>query len=838
MGKGKGKVDPSGRRSTTEWPDNFRVFYVELKQLDFRVSYFDFRVLILGVFDFGFRVSDFDFRVSNLTGFCKIVVLGFHVKCTIWGFMVYFSALVNYCLGLFISINMNFFEIVAYLTQLLNLPPCQVWVDVEMSGTRYLTVTGGKTLKEYWYQDENLTMSDIAQRVNEMGYPEISRIGYYKPSGDWNKVTLVKDDNSLRNMFSEGYNFGYVQMFIEFKKAIAEFENYDRGESVLDAIRSYEAEKEADVGIGNAAIEKEGPVATENEAVDNTAIEMGNDNAHDESDSTYVCGSKEDSDDVSVSEGGSDFDDEYTSAREQKKNLRTKEVDGINGLGLDAMLKAPGGVASVNRKYWEGGAVGNLDAHAGVEESDAGSAYADSEDEMLTPSSSDGDNLEIKKRKRRTKWAICHGHDIRWKRSERYKVEARCIAGCSWRLYASRRKSCTSFRITGLHNEHTCQRASKNRQATSEWVAIEFIKKFRRQPSYKPCYMQGDLKDKYSGLAVPLSCCYRAKTIGMIIIRGSLETHYTKFRAYDAKLRRVDPEGLFRFHFINDPSTGDPVFQRYYVGFSGLRKGFTRGCRPVLCVDGCFLKTLVVGVLLSVVWRDANNQMYPVAWAIAEAENEETWTWFMELLISDLGFGEGLYLTLISDQQKGLKNAIRKVVSYAEHRNCARHIYANWKKKHKDPELKRLFWKAVNCTNLAEFESVLDMIKAEKTSAYDDFMKQLENIFCKAFVRPHSKCDAITSNLVETFNGYISKSRQLQAINMLEDIQSSLMERMSLKSELMDNHFEAICPLVRQRIDKNQAMTRTCEAKLAKGAFQVSSGEDQYVVNLKNKTCT
>ncbi|XP_050219968.1 uncharacterized protein LOC126670310 [Mercurialis annua] len=651
------------------------------------------------------------------------------------------------------------------------------------------------------------------------------------------------------------------------KRPVEEFENFDRDESVVDAILSNELEKEGAVTTDNTATDN---AASNNTGSDNAAPEMETDLVDSECDSTYVCGSKEDSDDVSVSDGGSDFDDEYATARQEKKKLRSNDIDTINGLGLDAMLDAPGGIASVNGKYWEGGAVGDIDAYAGCVESDPGSDYADTDDGLVTPNSSDEENLHPKKRKRRTRlhynpkwrheelefkmhmtflnriqvkhavqqWAICHGHDVRWKKSERLKVEARCAPGCSWRLYASRTKSCTSFRITGLNNEHMCQRASKNRQATSEWVAKEFLQKFRRQPSYKPKFMVGDLRAKYSGLVVPISCCYRAKYTAMTIIRGSLESHYTRFRAYDAEMRRVDPEGLFCFHFISDPTTGTPIFQRYYVGFSSLRKGFKAGCRAVLCVDGCFLKTLVVGVLLSAIARDANNQMYPVAWAIAEAENEETWTWFMELLISDIGFGEGLYLTLISDQQKGLKNAINKVVPLAEHRNCARHIYANWKKKHKDPELKRLFWKAVNTSNHPEFESVMDLIKAERVTAYDDFMKQLDNIFCKAFIRPDSKCDAITSNLVETFNGFISKSRQLQAINMLEDIRSSLMERMFVKSGLMDNHFEDICPRIRERIDKNQTMTRFCEAKVAKGAFQVSCGEDQYVVNLKNRSCS
>ena len=40
---------------------------------------------------------------------------------------------------------------------------------------------------------------------------------------------------------------------------------------------------------------------------------------------------------------------------------------------------------------------------------------------------------------------------------------------------------------------------------------------------------------------------------------------------------------------------------------------------------------------------------------------------------------------------KGLCNVVAHHMPNAEHRNCARHVYANWKKNWKDDEFKRLF---------------------------------------------------------------------------------------------------------------------------------------------------
>lgn len=38
-------------------------------------------------------------------------------------------------------------------------------------------------------------------------------------------------------------------------------------------------------------------------------------------------------------------------------------------------------------------------------------------------------------------------------------------------------------------------------------------------------------------------------------------------------------------------------------------------------LDGCFLKGMLKGEILSLVGKGFNNQMYPIAWAIVEIEN-------------------------------------------------------------------------------------------------------------------------------------------------------------------------------------------------------------------------
>ena len=74
------------------------------------------------------------------------------------------------------------------------------------------------------------------------------------------------------------------------------------------------------------------------------------------------------------------------------------------------------------------------------------------------------------------------------------------------------------------------------------------------------------------------------------------------------------------------------MFQRFYVCFDACKKGFLAGCRRVIRVDGCFFKGACNGELICAQGRDANNQIYPIVWAIVEKENENSWTWFLGLL--------------------------------------------------------------------------------------------------------------------------------------------------------------------------------------------------------------
>ena len=94
------------------------------------------------------------------------------------------------------------------------------------------------------------------------------------------------------------------------------------------------------------------------------------------------------------------------------------------------------------------------------------------------------------------------------------------------------------------------------------------------------------------------------------------------------------------------------VFKRINVCLDVCKSTFATTCRPLIGLDGCFLKGEYGGQLLSTVGKDGNNQMFPIAYAVVESKNYLSWKWFIDLLIVDLdGIREGCW-AFISDQQK------------------------------------------------------------------------------------------------------------------------------------------------------------------------------------------
>ncbi|KAK9048549.1 hypothetical protein SSX86_032486, partial [Deinandra increscens subsp. villosa] len=194
--------------------------------------------------------------------------------------------------------------------------------------------------------------------------------------------------------------------------------------------------------------------------------------------------------------------------------------------------------------------------------------------------------------------------------------------------------------------------------------------------------------------------------------------------------------------------------------------------------------------------------------------------------------------TLISDQQKGLLNGVVAYWPNSEHRNCARHIYANWHKKHKGDDLKELFWRAVRAYSVAEFNIAIDNLKAQDSEAADAFLKQNPRCFSRCYLHTETKADVVVNNMAETFNGFIIQSRSKHIIDMLEDIRLAIMSRLRTKAMEMESKSCVICPRIMDKLEKQKNNAYMCKIYPSTETLYQVRELDDVSVDIEKMTCT
>ncbi|XP_010534667.1 PREDICTED: uncharacterized protein LOC104810169 [Tarenaya hassleriana] len=455
------------------------------------------------------------------------------------------------------------------------------------------------------------------------------------------------------------------------------------------------------------------------------------------------------------------------------------------------------------------------------EEMNSSEDYADS-DEFI-PTTPEGTDEEWENFVKLSRW-------------DRTKLAAVCCnVGCPWRVYCSVEDPINKWMIKVYKDDHNHTPEKYANMLTMRQIATMYAEKIRSDPSYTAKKMQDDIqRDK--NLTVSMSKCFKARSLALKIVREDQEVQFRKLWDYELELQRSNPNTSTEIG--TKPTPGQEVFHRFYVCFEVLRDSWKRHCRPVIGLDGCFLKWDFKGELLSAVGRDANDGIYPIAWAVVRIEDTDNWTWFVRKLRLDLDLGEGQNLTILSDKQKGLMNTIESELPLVEHRMCTRHVFVNWKKQFKDLELKLLFWKAAKSYLESEFHQYVRDIRVYNPLAYDGFMRAKPKKWCRAFFNPETKCHDVNNNLSESFNESIKEARSLPMIDMLEEIRRSIIRRISRRATQAERCKTDFPPRILKVLEKSREKSRHCNIiRSGYGKYEVAEFGISYAVDLSARTC-
>ncbi|CAJ2671965.1 unnamed protein product [Trifolium pratense] len=436
-------------------------------------------------------------------------------------------------------------------------------------------------------------------------------------------------------------------------------------------------------------------------------------------------------------------------------------------------------------------------------------------------------------------YALFAKKNVYLEKNEKHRIVVKCDKGCSFYMRVSKPIHKSFYQVVTLEKTHTCYKYNaKNRQAKPKLLAKKFMSILRHTPNMKIRALQDEARTRWS-VMLSRHQVYRAKTKALEMIEGGCIDQYKHLRSYGDELMTSNRGSTVIIK--SEMGVDGPVFLRMYVCFQASKTAFVTCCRPLIGLDGCFLKGLYGGQLLTAVGKDGNNQMFPIAFAIVEAENKDSWSWFVQLLLEDLNKIQSRRWSFISDQQKGLVDTLKGIDANVEHRFCVKHLYGNWRKKYPGEQMKQSLWIAARATTVPEFERAMENMKKLNEDAWKDISQIPPSMWSRSGYSTYTQCDLQVNNMCEAFNKAILEYRDKPIISLIEGLKYYMTSRIVRLREYMLRYEGEICPMIQKRLENSKKDADNWipmwSGDLNRSIFSVSNGMDQYVVNLKDKKC-
>ncbi|XP_013639490.1 PREDICTED: uncharacterized protein LOC106344717 [Brassica oleracea var. oleracea] len=299
-------------------------------------------------------------------------------------------------------------------------------------------------------------------------------------------------------------------------------------------------------------------------------------------------------------------------------------------------------------------------------------------------------------------------------------------------------KELYEVRKVDLH--HSCSvdgRAGYQSQATHAVIGGMMKSKFAgRGGGPKPTEIMQAMRGEHD---VPISYgkAWRSREVALDYAKGSAGASYNLLPSYLEKLVAANPGTIAEVH---TESTGgiDDRFKYMFLALAASIAGF-KYMRRVIVVDGTHLKGKYAGCLLTASAQDGNYQVFPLAVAVVDGENDKAWEWFFNKLTQFIPNEEDV--VFVSDRHPSIYYGLAKV--YPCSRHCARilHLKRNIQTYFKDKHLGFLVGKAARAFRVCEFYSAFNEIERVNASCAE----YLTGIGFDHWARAHFKGDCYTS---------------------------------------------------------------------------------------------
>ncbi|MQM04383.1 hypothetical protein Taro_037177 [Colocasia esculenta] len=259
-----------------------------------------------------------------------------------------------------------------------------------------------------------------------------------------------------------------------------------------------------------------------------------------------------------------------------------------------------------------------------------------------------------------TNYAIARGFNWKYLKNDSVRLTVRCnVAVCPWRLHAFVIREGPQFAIKSLNNIHSCGcdiMSYGHPQTSKKWVANAVKGKLVDKPTYRASEMMRDIRRDY-GISIPYHQAWWGKEVAVSSLYGDFRTSYHMLNWYSERALQSNPGSVLSLEV--GPET--KRFKRFFICFQASAYVFEHR---------------VQGVILAASVLNGNNELFTVAYSIADSETYDNWVWFLQILKKALLSDRRI--TFLSDRGKGLKEAIPDIFSNDHHGYCFQHIIHNF----------------------------------------------------------------------------------------------------------------------------------------------------------------
>ncbi|XP_068639516.1 uncharacterized protein [Aristolochia californica] len=290
-----------------------------------------------------------------------------------------------------------------------------------------------------------------------------------------------------------------------------------------------------------------------------------------------------------------------------------------------------------------------------------------------------------------------------------------------------------------------------NPVCTSSFISKVIMPTVKTKFTLSPNDKQQIMKDKYH-IYIEYGKTWRAKCKAIKVIYGDWDELYNLLPRFLDAIKEANPAN--EFILCCEEFGHEKMFKCIFWAFGSSIAGF-QYYRPLISVDGTHLYGKYPHCLLIATTLDGNNGLFPLAFAIVESKNQNSWKGFLVCLDHFVIKGKKPF-TLISDRQKGLIRAAEKQFLPSEcfHHFCVRHLVANFKKTFKNETLITLTWSTGRKTNIIiEFDHTMELIEQQSLRAKELLTEgQLSPEFWSLAHDDNVRFGVLTTNMPKSFN--------------------------------------------------------------------------------------